>query len=129
VGAIAITADRSAIVADRGANEVFAIRDVPGAALRQFLVGPQDGVSAPAGVAVSANRIHIANTGTAAILTLDSAGRLLRSQTCACTVWGTQRLKDSVFQLTQGISRTIFLLDANSAEERILFVPRVENVQ
>jgi hypothetical protein len=101
VGDIAITADGSAIVADRSSNEVFAIRDAAGAAVRQFLIGPQDGVSDPAVVMVSAaNRIHVANAGSDSVTTLDSSGRVLKSQTCTCNITGAQRLKDSVLRLT-----------------------------
>ena len=45
-------ANGAAIVADRGANEVFAVWDAGGSAVRQFLLGVQDGVLNPAGVAI-----------------------------------------------------------------------------
>ena len=129
VGGIAMMGNgAAAIVADRAANEVYAVWDPGGAAMPQFLAGARDGVSIPVGVAVSAaNRIYIANSGSATIMTLDSSGRLVKSQDCGCAVSGVHALRDSVFRLTNGLDRTVFLLDASSNEDRILFVPKPEN--
>jgi hypothetical protein len=130
VSGIAMTENGAAIVADRGADEVFAVWDAGGAAIRQFLAGTADGVSAPAGVAVSAGgRIHVANADSVTTMTLDPAGRLLTSQKCFCEVSGLYMLSDSVFRLTRALDRTVFLLDASSAQDRILFVPRPESVK
>ena len=124
ISAVAITASGAAIVADGGTNEVFAIWDAGGAAVRQFLAGEQDGVSNPVGFAVSAgNRIFIANAGTDTVIGLDANGRNLNTMECNCALSGVAPLRDSVFRLRDRIHRTIFLLDASSAEERILFVP------
>jgi len=128
VGGIAMMENGSAIVADRAANEVYAVWDPGGAAMPQFLAGARDGVSIPVGVAVSAaNRIYIANSGSATIMTLDSSGRPVKSQDCGCAVSGVFALRDSVFRLTNGLDRTVFLLDGNSPEDRILFIPKPEN--
>jgi DNA-binding beta-propeller fold protein YncE len=128
VGGIAMMENGAAIVADRAANEVYAVWDPGGAAMPQFLAGARDGVSIPVGVAVSAaNRIYIANSGSATIMTLDSSGRLVKSQDCGCAVSGVHALRDSVFRLTNGLDRTVFLLDGSSSEDRILFVPKPEN--
>lgn len=124
ISAVAITGSGAAIVADGGTNEVFAIWDAGGAAVRQFLAGEQDGVSNPVGFAVSAgNRIFIANAGTDTVIGLDANGRYLNTMECNCALSGVAPLRDSVFRLRDRIHRTIFLLDASSAEERILFVP------
>jgi hypothetical protein len=122
VSGLAITKNGDAIVTDRSANEVFAIWDATGGAVRKLLADANDGVSSPAGVAVSsAGRIYVASTGS--VMVLDPNGRVLKSQRCNCTVSGVNLLRDSVFRLTDGITQTIFLLDASSSEERILFVP------
>jgi hypothetical protein len=121
VSGISITRNGDAIVTDRAANEVFALWDAAGGAVRKLLADATDGVSSPVGVTVSANRIYIANAGS--VLTLDGNGRFLRSLRCNCPVSGLHPLRDSVFRLTDGITQTIFLLDARAAEERILFVP------
>jgi DNA-binding beta-propeller fold protein YncE len=130
VGGLSVTGNGGAIVADRSANEVFAIWDAGGAAVRQFLAGARDGVSNPAGVAVSTNnRIYIANADSSSVMALDPSGGYLKTQNCACNVSGLYPLKDSVFRLTDRFDRAIFLLDASSAEERLLFVPKPENSQ
>src|SRR5262249_23679496 len=128
VGGIAMMENGAAIVADRAANEVYAVWDAGGSAMPQFLAGARDGVSIPVGVAVSAaNRIYIANSGAATIMTLDSSGRLVESQGCGCAVSGGFTVRDSVFRLTNGLDRTVFLLDGSSTEDRILFIPKPEN--
>jgi hypothetical protein len=121
---IAITQSGDAIVTDRGTNEVFAIWDAAGGAVRRLLADAHDGVSDPKAVAVSSgNRIYVANAGSAAAMILDGNGRYLKSQSCNCNVSGLVPLRDSVFRLTDRIDQTIFLLDASSPEERIVFVP------
>ena len=130
VSAIGMTKNGGAIVADRGTDEVFAVWDAGGAAIRQFLAGAADGVSGPEGVGVSAGgRIHIANAGSATIITLDPSGRFLTSRECECEVSGLYALSDSVFRLTRALDRTIFLLDATSADDQIVFVPKPESAK
>jgi len=124
VGGLAIAANGAAIVTDRGANEVFAIPDARNAAVSHFLLGERDGVSRPAGVAISTNNeIYIANTGSANLVTLDSSGRLLRTQDCNCDISGLNLLRDSVFRLTDGLERAVYLLEASPSGDRILFIP------
>jgi hypothetical protein len=129
IGGMAITGNGAAIVADRGADEVFAIWDAGGPAIRQFLAGNSDGVSSPAGVVWNNNRIYIGNTGSATVTVLDSDGRYLETHSCSCTLSGVYPMRDSVFRLTDRIDRTIFLLDASSAEERIVFVPPAQRTE
>ena len=124
VSGIAITPNGDAIVTDRGRNEVFAIWDVRGGAVPKLLAGSTDGVSDPAGVGVSAgNRLYVANAGSSTLMVFESSGRLLKTLRCNCATSGVYLLRESVFRLTDGIAQTIFLLDASSADERILFVP------
>jgi len=123
VSDIAITRNGDAIVADRDANEVFAIWDAAGGAIRGLLADVNSGVSGPIGVAVSSeNRILVANTGSA-ITVLDSNGRFLKTLQCDCDNSGVYPLRNGVFRLTERVDQTIYLLDASSTEERILFVP------
>jgi hypothetical protein len=124
IGAIAITGNGAAIIADRSTNEVFAIWDVAGASSLQFLAGPGDGVSNPAGVAVSpANQIFIVNAGTGTVISLDPSGRYRETLDCNCDLSGVFALRDSEFRLTDRVHQTIYLLDASSTAARILFVP------
>jgi DNA-binding beta-propeller fold protein YncE len=76
------------------------------------------------GVAVAPdNRILIANKESATVTVLDSNGRFLRTLQCNCAISGVYPLRKAVFRLTDGIDQTIYVLDASSNEERILFVP------
>ncbi len=119
-----MTANGAAIVADPGADEVFAIWDARGAATPQFLAGPREGVSHPVGVAASAdNQIYVANAGSGTIMALDANGALLRTHECTCVPSGLHRLMGSLFRLTDGVDRTLYLLDASPAEAHVLFVP------
>jgi hypothetical protein len=128
VSGLVITGSGAAIVADRGADEVFAIWDVSGAAVRQSLAGVKEGVSSPAGVAVGKNnRIYVGNAGSATVTALDSDGRYSETYPCGCELSGVYPLRESVFRLTDRIDQTTFLLDTNSDEERILFVPPARN--
>jgi hypothetical protein len=122
VSGIAITRNGDAVVTDRDANEVFAIWDAAGGAIRRPLADVSQGVASPIGVVSSENRILVANTGSTATV-LDATGRFLKTLHCDCTISGVYPLRNSVFRLTDGVDQTLYLLDASSAEERILFVP------
>ena len=122
VSGLVMTPNGDAIVTDRGANEVFAIWDAAGGAVRKLLADSTDGVSGPTGVGVSSSsRVYVANAG--AVMVFDASGRFFKSLRCNCAPSGVSLLRDSVFRLTDGVTQTIFLLDASSAQERILFVP------
>jgi WD40 repeat protein len=122
ISGIAITPNGDVIVTDRGANEVFAIWDVGGAAVRKLLAGVEDGVWEPSSVAVSSgDRIYISNSES--VLVLDTNGRFLKAIRCNCSISGVYPFRDSVFRLTDGTAQTLYLLEATSAGERIFFVP------
>jgi hypothetical protein len=123
ISAISITRNGDAIVTDRGADEVFAIWNPAGGAVRRLLADKAQGVSSPAGVVVSDDRMYVGNAGSGSVMTLDSNGRFLRNQSCGCTISGVFPLRDSLFRLTDRVDQTTFLLDASTAEARILFVP------
>lgn len=124
VSGLALTSNGDALVTDRRTNEVFAIWNAAFGAVRRLLAGAPEGVSDPVGVAVSSrNRIYVANAGSSTVMVLDSDGHFLKSQKCSCNLSGIHLLRDSVFRLTDGITRTLYLLDARTTEERIVFVP------
>ena len=121
VGGMAVTQNGGVIVADRGANEVFAVWDLRGAASRQFLADARDGVSAPAGVNTSPrNDIYVANGGS--VIVLDSAGHVKHSQACNCAPTGVSWVRESLFRLTDRGDQTVYLVDGG-ADDRIFFVP------
>jgi hypothetical protein len=127
VGAIAITVNGGAIVADRGATDIFAVWDLRGNPRRQILADERDGVAAPVGVTVTArNEIYVANARS--VMAFDAAGRLARLSPCSCAPSGIYWMKDSLFRLTDRGDQTVYLLSAG-AEDRILFVPPLNEIR
>jgi len=115
-----------AIVADKGTHEAFLISDVAGEAVRVSLTGPTQELSEPVAIAVSSRQeIYIGNAGTGTVVTFDSNGRALRTQSCSCAITDFYPIRDSVFRLTDRLDQTIFLLDAEDADDRIVFVPAI----
>ena len=124
VSDIALAANGDAIVADPKANEIFSILDPRGSAARQLLLDAEGGVSNPTGVIVSnANQLLLTNAGSQTIMTLDSTGRLLRTERCSCELAGLFPLRDSVYRLSDRTDQTVFLLEAGPSGDRVLFVP------
>jgi len=121
---IALTSSGDAVVSDVRASEVFLIADPKGAAARLFLGDDRSGISNPTNITVSnAGQIYIANAGSDTIVVLDSAGLLLRTQHCGCEVAGLFPLKDSLYRLSDRTDRTLYLLEAGTTGDRIVFVP------
>lgn len=123
ISALSITPNGAAIVADSSSNELFAIWQPEGAAIRQFLADSRDGVSNPGGAAFTRNRTYIANLGTGEVIVLDLDGRIIGSHFCRCELAGLYRLRDSTFQLTNRFDQSLFILDATSGEAKVVFVP------
>jgi len=122
ISALSIAPNGAAIVADSSSNEVFAIWEPEGAAIRQFLADSRDGVSNPGATAFTGNRAYVANAGTAQVMVLDVDGRIIGSHLCSCELTGLYRLRDSTFQLTNRFDRSLFILDA-SGDAKVVFVP------
>ena len=81
-------------------------------------------MSDPVAVTVSRRgEFYVANAGSGIVMVFDSSGRLLRRQDCRCSISGMAPLRDSVFRLTDRIDLPIILLDANTPEDRIFFIP------
>ena len=125
IGAITFVG-AGAIVADKGTHEAFLINDVGGGAARGSLTGPTEELSEPVAIAVSSRQeIYIGNAGTGTVVTFDLNGRALRTQSCSCAITDLYPIRDSVFRLTSRLDQTIFLLDAEDADDRIVFVPAI----
>jgi DNA-binding beta-propeller fold protein YncE len=121
---IALTPAGDAVVADARSNEIFSITDPKGYASRLFLADDRSGVSNPTSVAVSkGGQIYVANGGSDTIVTLDSAGHVLRVQQCGCELAGLFPLKDSLYRLSDRTDSTLYLLEAGVTGDRVLFVP------
>ena len=115
---------RDVILADHDRNELLWIRDVTGAAEKVLVAGERDGLTRPLAVAVAENnrKVFAAVAGGVAVTTLD--GSPLTVLACPCSPSGLHRLKgNSVFRLNEPSNGPIFVLDAETAEPRVLFVP------
>lgn len=124
VSDIVFALNEDAIVADAGANEVFAVRDPRRAAVRIPLAGERQGVSAPVAAAVSLrNHIYIANSGSNKILVLDQAGLILQTLQSIDGLSGLFPMTDSIYRLTDPARGTLYLLEIRAAGDRIMFVP------
>jgi len=126
VSALAL-AGKAVVVANPRDDEVFLVPDLAGSPRRRTLAGPDQGISMPVGLAVTANgtRIHVANGGSSNVATFELAGRQVSSRRCNCQISGLGRVGESIYRLTDRLDRTVFLFDARSAESRILFVPPI----
>ena len=124
VGALAISPNGDAIVADSSANEVFTIVDPRNAAVRQPLADASSGISGPSGLVVTeGQRIYVSNSSTDTVLSFDPQGVLLGSQPCSCELAGVFPLKPSVYRLSARADETVYLLDAAPSGDRVVFVP------
>jgi len=124
VGALGLTRFGTAVVADRGKNEVILIRDVREAASRETIADAHDGVMDPVAIVVSSrDEIFVANAGSTDVLVFGTDGRRLRTLGCGCLPSGLYRVRESVFRLSDAVDRTIYLLDVSAGAGRIVFVP------
>ena len=89
------------------------------------LAGPDDGISAPAALAVSPDglRAFVLNAD-GRIAVLDLSGGLVLSLDCNCSPTGFSMLNSgAVFRLTDASVMPVWLLDAAAGAPRIVFVP------
>lgn len=115
-----------AVIADGGANQVFLIRDVTGAAAMIPLAGEAEGVSRPVAVAASADnrRVVIANSDPGGIISVGLEGGDVEAVACRCVPTGLHRLNGkSVFRLNEPSRSQLYVFDGDSPESRIVFVP------
>jgi hypothetical protein len=119
------------VVADDATQEVFLVLAVDGTPSRVPLAAFGDGFDSIAGVAESddGRRILISSRSTGTVTLFDMATGLSAVLPCNCQTSGLHRLKgDSVFRLS-GLSDTpVSLLEASSAEPRVLVIPPPEAV-
>jgi len=128
VGAMMFIGSSDALYVDSGSNEVFRARDIKRMSITQFVAGPRDGVSRPVGIGISGNGgYYIANAGSDSVMSFDDSGHLLQTQNCECDISGLYLLGARTYRLTEGLNQTIHILDDNSAESRILFVPPIQS--
>ena len=120
-----------AVVADRSANTVAVIRNVTGVVEWIPLATEKDGISAPRAVEVSSDnrRAFVANSGRGDVVILDLTGGVLSRLSCPCAVSGFERLKGpSRFRLTPVTEAPLWVLDGDTEEARVVFVPRLSGL-
>jgi hypothetical protein len=117
----------NALVADRAGNQVWNIKDPGGNAAVTLLASDRDGVSAPAGAALSADgkRLWIANKGTHSVIGMDTESHATISLDCSFDMTALTPMTDGqTFRLNELNGGPMWILDAApGTDARIVFVP------
>jgi hypothetical protein len=120
----------SALVVDRGANQIWKIQDPGGNAAIALLASDADGVSGPAGAALSADgkQLWIANAGAHTVLGLDTNTRTTVSLSCGFDLTALLPMPDGqTFRLNELDSGPLWLLDTTpGVNPRLTFIPAVQ---
>src|SRR5262249_2998106 len=114
------------LIADDAAQEVFFILGIDQEASRVPVASFGDGFDAISGVAASDDglRVFISSKKTGTVTMVDVAAKVSTALPCNCQATGFQPLKgSSLFRLSDPSDGPIVLLDASSAEPRIIVVP------
>lgn len=124
--AIALLGQRpDAVIADRAANTVYLVRDITGTAEVLPLIAGGGGPRNPVAVAVTEDgrRAVIAGSGgVIAVAGLEDGSFAFAS--CDCEPLGLERMQgNAVFRLSHASGTPILMLDADSPEPRVVFVP------
>jgi hypothetical protein len=104
------------------------IHDVAGASVLQILVGPGSNIGLPVAMAFSpdARTVFVASAAarsvTAVDVTASAAAGASNTLACDCTPNGLVRM-GGVFRLNEFGAGPLWLLDANSADAKLVFVP------
>jgi WD40 repeat protein len=115
-----------AIVADTATQSAFIIKDVRHAASLVPLVTNENGLGSFAAVSASPDgqSVYLADRLSGTIAVVDMATRRAVTLSCDCQASAFNRLKgSSVFRLTEASREPMLVLDASSAEPRIVIVP------
>lgn len=124
VSAIALARNDDAVVVDAGGHQLFWIRDPAKRGLQEPLAGDAAGIVSPVAVLITDDdRVLVADAGSQAIVALNAHGTPVRALPCACEPTGFYPFGDSVYRLTDRVDRTLYLLDARSAHQAVVFVP------
>ena len=122
----------SALVTDRGANQIWTIQNPGSNAAITLAASDADGVSGPAGAALSADgkQLWIANTGNRNLLGIDLATRASVTLDCGFDLTALLPMADGTsFRLNHLGKGPLWLLDtAPGAGPRIVFIPAIKTV-
>jgi hypothetical protein len=117
----------TALVTDRGANQVWKIQDPGGNAALTALASDADGVSSPAGAALSAdgNQLWIANAGAHNVLGINLGDRTTTTLNCSFDLATLLPMSDGqTFRLNElGTGPVWLLAAAPGVDPRIVFIP------
>ena len=120
----------SALVADRAANQIWGIQDPGGNAAITLLASDADGVSGPAGAALSRDgkQLWIANAGSRNVLGIDLGPRTAVSLDCGFDPTTLLPMADGVsFRLNHLRAGPLWILDTGAGSgPRVVFVPAVQ---
>lgn len=117
----------TALVTDRGANQVWKIQDPGGNAALTPLASDADGVSSPAGAALSPDgkQLWIANAGAHNVLGVNLGDRTTTTLNCSFDLATLLPLSDGqTFRLNDLGTGPVWLLDAApGVDPRLVFIP------
>jgi hypothetical protein len=118
-------------VADDAAEEVFLLSNIDQEASRLSLASFGDGFNAFAGVAASSDnhRVFISSKKSKSVTIADLETGVSTVLSCDCVPTGFRPLKGtSVFRLSDPADGPVAVLDASSAEPRIMILPEASPV-
>jgi len=128
---ISLDSSQTALVADAVGNQIHRLRNVTGAVESDIVAGPKEDVAAPVAVALShdGKRAFVANSKSGIIAILDLQSKTeIGKLSCGCMPTGLERLAgDDVFRLTEPSSGPMWVLEVDSLQSRIVFVPPALN--
>jgi hypothetical protein len=120
----------NALVTDRAANQILQIQNPGGNAAIALLASDADGVSTPAGAALSADgkRLWIANAGAQSVLGIDLNSRTTVTLNCAFDITALVPLAGGAsFRLNDLKNGPLWILDPTPGAERVVFVPPAQS--
>jgi hypothetical protein len=115
---------RDALAADDVDNRLYVIRDTGGRAEVALAATATDGIDGPVGVlALESSRALTANSKSGVITITDLAAGASSAIACGAPPGDLQPLSGSVYRLTAPSPGPIWLLDGNSPDARVVFIP------
>jgi len=117
---------RDAIIADGPASRIYLVRDALGSGEMTLLASPEQEILGPIAVAVSRDgkRAFAASGRGGRLALIDLAAGTVSAIPCSCSPSELAPLNgNAVFRLTPPTAGPMWLLDADAAEPRIVFVP------
>src|SRR5262245_5166629 len=126
-----LTNRHDVVIADDAAQEVFLLSNIDQEASRLSIASFGDGFNAFAGVAASSDglRVFISSKKSKNVIIADLETGVSAVLSCDCVPTGFRPLKGtSVFRLSDPADGPVVVLDASSAEPRIIILPVASTV-